>query len=242
MVAEICADMSHLSAVIFDFDGVIVDSERLHHQTMVEAMAGEGPVATWEFYREKLIGFDDRGAFAVLLNRAGIEVTPEEIQRRIEHKAQLFAAQAAAGHVPAFPGAVELIRACAAACPVGLCSGARRSDIEPVLAALGVADCFAVRVTAEDVACSKPDPTGYRLCVERLAEAFPARRIVPAACVAIEDTPDGIASARGAEISVLAVATNLPAETLRAAGASAVVETLAGLSPEDVATRVGLAR
>ena len=230
------------AAVLFDFDGVIVDSERLHHQTMVEAMAGEGPIATWEFYREKLIGLDDRGAFAVLLERAGIEATPEEIQRRIECKAQLFAKQAAEGHVSAFPGAVELIRACARVCPVGLCSGARRSDIDPVLAALGVADCFSIRVTAEDVAYSKPDPTGYRLCVERLAKEFTDHGIVPAACVAIEDTPDGIASACGAGISVLAVATNLPAAVLRASGASSVVETLVGLSPEKLAARVELRR
>ena len=231
--------MGSPAAVIFDFDGVIVDSERLHHQTLVEAMAGQGPVATWEFYCEKLIGFDDRGAFAVLLEQAGIEPTPEEIQRRIECKARLFAKQAAEGHVPAFPGAVELIRACAAVCPVGLCSGARRSDIDPVLAALGVDGCFAVRVTTEDVERSKPDPAGYRLCAERLALHFPARGITPAACVAIEDTPDGIASARGAGIPVLAVATHLPAVVLKAAGASAVVATLAGLSPEALVERIG---
>ena len=234
--------MGHPAAVIFDFDGVIVDSERLHHQTLVEAMAGEGPVVTWEFYREKLIGFDDRGAFAVLLEQAGIAPTPEEIQRRIECKARLFAKQAAEGHVPAFPGAVELIRACAAACPVGLCSGARRSDIDPVLATLGVDGCFAVRVTTEDVERSKPDPAGYRLCVERLAEKFPTNGIVPDNCVAIEDTPDGIASARGAGISVLAVTTNLSAVLLRAAGANSVVETLLGLSLEELAARMGFRR
>ena len=229
--------MGALAAAIFDFDGVIVDSERLHHETMVEAMDGAGPATPWEFYRENLMGLDDRGAFATLLKRAGIEPTPEEIRRRIAHKAALFAKHAADGRVPAFPGAVELIRACAAAGPVGLCSGALRSDIEPVLAALGIADCFAVRVTADDVHASKPDSTCYKLCVERLAEKFPQRGIVPGACVAIEDTTDGIASARGAGIPVVAVATNLPAAVLRAAGAAAVVETLAGLTPEMLANR-----
>ena len=232
MAAGTCADMGVPAAVIFDFDGVIVDSERLHHETMVETMAGAGPATPWEFYREKLMGLDDRGAFAVLLKRAGIEPTPEEIRRRIARKATLFAKHAADGRVPAFPGAVELIRACAGAGPVGLCSGALRSDIDPVLTALGIEDCFSVRVAADDVHQSKPDSTCYRLCVERLAATFPKRGITPAACVAIEDTTDGIASARGAGIPVLAVATNLPAAVLRAAGAAAVVETLAGLTPE----------
>ena len=225
------------AAVLFDFDGVIVDSERLHHETMAETMAGDGPAPTWEFYRENLMGLDDRGAFAALLKRAGIEPTPEEIRRRIARKAALFAKHAADGRVPAFPGATDLVRACAAAGPVGLCSGALRSDIDPVLAALGIAACFAVRVTADDVEASKPDPASYRLCVARLAAMFPERGIAPARCVAIEDTTDGIASARGAGIPVLAVATNLPAAALLAAGAAGAVETLAGLSPEQLAAR-----
>ena len=228
------------AAVLFDFDGVIVDSERLHHETMVAAMAGQGPATPWEFYREHLMGFDDRGAFAVLLERAGIEPTPEEVRRRIARKADLFAQHAAAGRVPAFPGAADLVRACAAAGPVGLCSGALRSDVDPVLAALGLADCFSEKVTAEDVAASKPDPACYRLCVARLAARFPERGIAPATCVAIEDTDDGIVSARGAGIPVVAVATNLPADWLRAAGAAAVVDSLAGLTPARLADLAGL--
>lgn len=227
------------AAVLFDFDGVLVDSERLHHETLVEALAGAGPETSWEFYRAHLMGLDDRGAFAVLLARAGLEPTPREIRRRIARKAELFARHAAAGRVPAFPGAVELVRACAAAGPVGLCSGALRSDVEPVLAALGIAACFAALVTADDVPRSKPDPASYRLCLARLAERFPDRGIVPAACVALEDTVDGLASARGAGIPVVAVATNLPAATLRAAGAAAVVASLAGLAPERLAALAG---
>ena len=230
------------AAVLFDFDGVIVDSERLHHATMAEVMAGEGPAFDWDFYRENLMGLDDRGAFAFLLRRAGLPATPEGIGMRIARKAGLFAKHAAEGRVPAFPGAAELIRACAAAGPVGLCSGALHSDIDPVLAALGLEKCFAVQVTADDVPRSKPDSACYRLCVERLAAKHPARDIVPAACVAIEDTVDGVASARGAGVPVVAVATNLPAGALRAAGAAAVVPSLAGLAPERLAELAGLSR
>lgn len=106
-----------------------------------------------------------------------------------------------------------------------------------MLTALGIAECFAARVTADDVHRSKPDPASYRLCVERLAAEFPDRGIVPAACVAIEDTVDGIVSARTAGLPVLGVANSLTAEALRAAGAGIVVASLAGLGPEDLIPR-----
>jgi len=240
MAAEIFAEMRVPAAILFDFDGVIVDSECLHHETMVEAMADDGPEIPWSFYHENLMGLDDRGAFTVLLKRAGIESTQEELKRRIDRKAVLFAKHAEDSRVPAFPGAVGLIRACAAAGPVGLCSGALRSDIEPVLSALHIGDCFAALVTADDVPASKPDPMSYRLCMEQLAAHFPQRGIAPATCVAIEDTCDGIASARGAGIAVVAVASNLSADVLRAAGAAAVVPSLEGLTPEALAAHAGL--
>ena len=234
MAAGTCAEMRAPAALVFDFDGVIVDSERLHWETMVEGMEGAGPAFDWAFYQEHLMGLDDRGAFGLLLARAGIEPSPEEMGRRIAAKAARFAAAAAAGRVPAYPHAPEFIRACAAAGPVGLCSGARRSDIVPVLESLRLAGCFSETVTAEDVARSKPDPASYRLCVERLAARFPAEGIAPGQCVAMEDTPDGIASARGAGLVVLGVATHHSAEVLFAAGASEVVASFAGLAPRDL--------
>ncbi len=227
--------MARPAAILFDFDGIIVDSERLHHETMVAAMAGAGPATPWEFYQEHLMGVDDRGAFAVLLERAGIVPTPDEIQRRIAVKAKLFAAAAAAGRAPVLPGAVALVRACATQGPVGLCSGALRSDIRPILNALEIADCFAEMVTADDVPQSKPDPACYRLCVARLAARFPAAGITPAACVAIEDTADGIRAARGAGIPVVGVATTTAAALLQAAGARRVFAALTAINPAQLA-------
>ena len=231
--------MGRAAAILFDFDGVIVDSERLHHATMAEALAGIGPAFDWEYYRENLMGLDDRGAFAHLLARAGREASPDTMRGLIADKAERFARMAEAGRVPAYAGAVDLIRSCAAAGPVGLCSGALRSDVVPVLGALGLAECFAELVTADDVERSKPDPACYALCVRRLAARFPGEGIAPETCVAVEDTCDGIAAARGAGIAVLGVASNVAPEALRAAGAARVAASLAGLAYGDVASVIG---
>ncbi len=223
-------------AVIFDFDGVLVDSERLHHQTLVDGMEGVGPDTSWDFYRTHLMGMDDRDAFTYLLKRAGVEDVSDELLRdKIEKKAALFAARAAAGGVKPLPGALELVAACSAAGPVALCSGALRSDIVPILTALGVWPLFSVCVTAEDVAHSKPEPESYRLCLDRLRAAFPERVFTASSCVAVEDTPDGIASATGAGIPVLAVTTNVDRSALSATAARAVVDSLQDVaSPEEL--------
>ena len=117
------------------------------------------------------------------------------------------------------------------ALPARWTTAIRLASLSFAMASLGLAGCFAVLVTADDVETSKPDPASYRLGVARLADTFPDAGIAAESCVAIEDTADGIASARGAGLAVLGVATHLTADELLAAGASAAVETLEGLGP-----------
>jgi HAD superfamily hydrolase (TIGR01509 family) len=108
--------------------------------------------------------------------------------------------------VTAYPGAVSLVESLrAAGRALALCSGALRSDIDPILAQLRVARCFDVIVSADDVRRSKPDPESYRLAFARLSEKYDALLTVPEKSVAVEDTPAGIRSAKGAGLLVLAV-------------------------------------
>jgi beta-phosphoglucomutase len=194
-----------LSAVIFDFDGVIVDSEPLHFQAFSDVLAPEKMSFTWNEYVETYIGFDDRDAFRECFKVHGRELTDAMLVALIEQKATRFEALVHAGHAHPFPGAVELIRDVAGKKPLALCSGALRSDILPILKQLDLEEVFDVMVTAEDVHVSKPDPASYKLAYEKLQEKFGEKIGAPETCIAIEDTGAGICSAKGAGMKVLAV-------------------------------------
>ena len=188
-----------LSAVIFDFDGIIVDSEPMHFRAFNEVLEPVGLAISWEAYCDTYIGFDDRDAFRTVFAENGKKAHSDGIAQLIEKKAAAFQRCVQQGAAAPLPGAVELIKSLPPRLPVALCSGALRQDILPIITTLGIADAFNVIVTAEDTPRSKPDPAPYKLTVERLKLSNPA------SIVAIEDTPAGILSAKGAGLKVLAV-------------------------------------
>jgi beta-phosphoglucomutase len=210
-------------AVIFDFDGVIVDTEPLHYEAFQRLLEPLGLGFSWEEYIETYMGFDDRDAFVEAFNGSESGLSPLELQDLIERKAILFQ-DIIRGGISAYPGAVNLIRSIRnSRTPLAISSGALRSDIGPILETLGIADCFDVIVTAEDVAKSKPDPECYRLAHSLLntyhSLDLPAQRVL-----AIEDTPAGIRAALAAGLQVLAVTNSYPADQLTLA--TAITETL----------------
>lgn len=207
-----------VSSVIFDFDGVIVDSERLHWAAFNRVL--ETPVS-WEDYIQTLIGFDDRDAFMHLLPSLG----KSDLDALIQQKAAAFQELLLEGGAAALPGAVELIQHLSGELPIAICSGALREDIVPIIGKLGIADAFDAIVTAEDTHISKPDPAPYRLAMQKLGVSNGW---------AIEDTPSGITSAKGAGLKVLAVTNSYDRSHLSAA--TAVVDTLEGLSLESFRT------
>lgn len=209
------------AAVVFDFDGVIVDSEPLHFQAFLRVLAPFGISCTWQEYREHYMGFDDRDGFRAFFQSAGHRLEDELLKELIEAKACAFQ-ETVAGGVEPFPGVVELIESLAEKMPVALCSGALRSDVEPVIGHLGLSDLFSVMVTADDVQVSKPDPESYLLSLHRLRQAFPNLDLKGADILAIEDTPAGIASARGAGLSVVGVTNSYPRERLETMGIKVV--------------------
>ena len=216
-----------LAAVIFDFDGVIVDTEPLHYRAFQKILEPLGLGYDWETYVADYLGFDDRDALREAFWSKGRHLADDDLERLIGQKARTFLEIIAAGVVP-YPGVLELIEEIAGSLPLAICSGALHSDIIPVLQQFGLTGVFDVIVTADDVAVSKPDPACYRLAVERLAAVCPGRGIAPETCIVIEDTPGGIASAHGAGLAVVGVTNSYPADRLK--GVVRVVESLEEIS------------
>lgn len=210
-------------AVIFDFDGVIVDTEPLHYAAFQRLLEPLGLGFSWEQYIETYMGFDDRDAFIEAFKGDETGLSTEALMDLIDQKAALFQ-EIIRDSIHAYPGVVDLIRNIHnSRTPLAICSGALRSDIEPILETLGISDCFDIIVTAEDVARSKPDPECYRLAHAGL-NTFHALNIPSQRVLAIEDTPAGISAAKGAGLQVLAVTNSYPAAQLTQA--TAVTETL----------------
>ena len=214
-------------AVIFDFDGVIVDTEPIHYQVFQQILEPLGMGYTWQEYTDTYMGFDDRDAFREAFRAAGRSITQDRLQELINQKATQFEQVVARGVTP-YPGVVEQIKELAAhGIPLAICSGALRSDIMPILEQLDIKHFFSHIVTADDVPQSKPHPASYLKAKDLLLTSFPEKLNPSSLIYAIEDTPAGIQSAKGAGLNVVAVTNSYPAEKLGQADAQ--VQTLTDL-------------
>lgn len=218
-----------LNAVIFDFDGIIVDSEPMHYRAFQTVLEPLELGFSWEEYCETYIGFDDRDAFSQAFKAGDKRLGSRDLKRLISEKAAAFQELVREGEATPLPGAVELIKSIPRRLPIALCSGALREDILPIIESLGIEDAFTVIVTAEDTKKSKPDPAPYKLAIEKL------KLDDPATAIAIEDTPAGIVSAKGAGLKVLAVTNSYDREYLLEADAvTDSLENISRLSLEDM--------
>ncbi len=203
-------------AIIFDFDGVIVDTERLHFEAFRRVLAEEGIPLTWEEYTRIYLAMDDKGCFSMALDRHHHEVTPEVVEALIGRKARYFH-DLISDSVTLFPGVADFIRQAAERYPLAIASGARRDEIESLLGKASLRAFFQVVVAAEDVRKGKPDPEAYIAALTRLNRLRPGRPLRPSACLVVEDSLHGVAAARAAGMRCLAVTNSYPAEELIAA-------------------------
>ena len=217
-----------LDALIFDFDGVIVDSEPIHLAAFRAVLLRRGLTLSTQDYYAKYLGYDDHDCFSHVLLDQGREADETEIAAMTAEKTVLVQCQLAQSS-QALPGAVELMRqAKAAGAGLAICSGALREEILIAGRAVGAVQLVDVLVAARDVQRGKPDPEGYLLARRLLGEKF--ARPIRSAWV-VEDSPAGIEAAKGAGCRVLAVTNSYSSEALRAA--DRIVQSLATVDISD---------
>jgi beta-phosphoglucomutase len=220
-----------IRAVIFDFNGVLVDDESVHCDLFREVLAGQGVTLDEQLYHEKYLGFDDRECFETAMLDAGKVVDRETIDAMIARKAVRYLEVAEQG-LRFFPRAAEAVASLADRWPIAINSGALRPEIVFSLNKMGVRDRVAVIVSAEDASKGKPDPMGYLLALRALRDE-PGLADLPAeTCLVFEDSLAGIISAKGAGMKAVGIAQTYGEAELVEAGADAILGDLVPLTPE----------
>lgn len=211
-----------ISALVFDFDGVLANSEPLHLRVYQEVLTPRGITLTRDDYYDKYLGFDDEGVFRQVGEDRGRPIDAREIAALIEEKARRFDALVRTAGV-LYPGAAACVARMAAAFPLGIASGARKHEIQGILARGGLDGSFRFIVASGDTPSSKPAPDPYRLAAE-------LHGVPPATCLAIEDSVQGLESARAAGLACIAVTHTYPADIL--VSADLIVASLDEITPE----------
>src|SRR5918995_527900 len=192
-----------LQAIVFDFDGVIADSEPLHLRAFQQTLAEEQIELSGRDYYSRYLGYDDVGLVQALASDRRIAMSDREITALVARKGARLQEMMRGDHV-LFPGAADFIRTAAAAVPIAIASGALRHEIEAIIDAAGIRDLFGTIVSSGDTPQSKPSPAPYLLAFERLRQAS-GRELDPRRSVAIEDSRWGLESARGAGLRCVGV-------------------------------------
>jgi HAD superfamily hydrolase (TIGR01509 family) len=213
-----------IDAVVFDLDGVLVDSEHVWDEARKELAAARG--GRWQDQASRdMMGMSSLEWSRYMHDVIGLEDPPEEISAEVVRRLEAIYRR----ELPLIDGAVEAVERLAARWPLGLASSSNRELIDLVLELSGLAPYFRVTVSSEEVARGKPAPDVYLEAAGRL-------EVAPARCAAIEDSENGIKSAKAADMRVLALPNPRypPAEDALAL-ADDVLESLEELTPERVA-------
>ena len=226
-----------LDAYITDFDGVMVDSEPLHFRGFAAILAAENIELTWDAYSSTYLSLDDHDCLKAVASDHGCDLGEQRLSEMIEAKSRLML-ELMAEDIQVFPGVKAILAAMAEAdVPLAICSGCLRAEVELSSRTVGIWDYFQTAVCARDVVRGKPDPEGYIQALSKLRE-ITGRDLQAGRCVVTEDSPGGIASAKGAGMNVVAVTNSYPADALTQA--DRVIDSLKDLTPQLLCDWFGL--
>ncbi|MBP8304805.1 MAG: HAD family phosphatase [Phycisphaerae bacterium] len=219
-----------LKAVIFDFDGVITDSEALHLRAFNQVLAPFGVQFTTQEYYQKYLGLSDKDCTETLIASNILHVPASRVEDLLARKKKAYAVLAATeGQI--IDGVRPFLKMLADhKVSLAICSGALLAEIEATLNRAGLGSTFPVIVSADQVSTGKPDPEGFLLTLRRLNETNGPVRADE--CVVVEDSHWGLEAARAAGMHTLAVTNSYPVDQL--AMADRVVKRLDEVTYEDL--------
>jgi len=221
-----------LRAIVFDFDGVLANSEPLHFAAFRAVLAEAGVELSNEDYYARYLGFDDVGVFKAVASDRDKAWSDREVAGMVADKALRL--EALERDIPVlFPGAAEAIRRSAASVPIAIASGALGLEIRRALRRVELIDQFAAIVAAEDTKESKPAPDPYVRAVELIRTVLPGQPLQASECVAIEDSRWGLQSARAAGLRTVAVTSSYAAAEL-APHADLIIPSIDRLNLDDL--------
>ncbi|MGB3267946.1 MAG: HAD family phosphatase [Microcoleus sp.] len=201
-----------LKAVLFDFNGVIINDESIHENLIDRLMLDENLQLKRGEFREICLGKSDRACITELLQRRGRYLTETYLDRLLLGKAKAYQEKIdSLETLPIYAGLAEFIdKIRVSGLKMAVVSGAMRSDIELVLERAGLAANFELIVAGDDLTASKPEPDCYLLAVELLNQKYPGLNLQPIECLALEDTFAGIEAAKKAGMQVAGVTHTYP--------------------------------
>jgi len=207
-----------MRAIIFDFDGVIADTEPLHFEGLRRTLGDIDITLTEPDYYAHYLGFDDRGCIFEALRINQRPATEQTVRDLMRKKAEAYLASIR-DHLVIFPGVREFIEDAASTYPIAIASGALRPEIELILEQAGIRKAFRHITSAEDVTKSKPDPQPFLHALTGLNHRQTGPALTPNACLVIEDSLPGIRAAKAAGMKVLAVTNTHTVQDLHEADA-----------------------
>ena len=220
-----------LRAIIFDFDGVITDSEVLHLRAFNRSLAPHGVEITTKDYYQNYLGFSDFDCYKVLVDRGLLKIDEAKISDIIEEKTKIFE-ELTKAEGRTIEGVHDFLRMLEQNnVPMAICSGSLMAEIELMLEEAGLRDFFAAIVSAEQVKKGKPHPDGFLLSLKRINEGCQSP-IAADQCVVIEDSRWCLEAAKKAGMHTIAVTNSYDAEQLSMA--ERIVTRLTDLSMDDL--------
>jgi HAD superfamily hydrolase (TIGR01509 family) len=201
-----------IKAVIFDFNGAIINDESIHQQLIEEILLEENLVLKRGEYRKICLGHSDRACLRNLLASRGRVASEEYLSKLQQKKAQNYVEQIESlEKLPLYPGLTDFIfKIRSSNLELAIVSGAIRQEIELVLKRAELAEYFKIIVAADDITTAKPQPDCYLLALERLNQEYPELNLQASECLAIEDTLAGVQAAKAAGMKVVGVANTYP--------------------------------